>query len=318
MEKTYEANDEIQIDLLELLEALRRRIWLIILALVLGAGAGVLYTKVLMTPVYTSTAMVYVLSKETTLTSLADLQIGSQLTNDYRVVVTSRPVLEEVIDNLQLETDYVGLRGQLSLENPADTRILSISATDSDPQRAKAIVDEVAAVSSQYIADIMEMVPPKIIENGVVPVSPSAPSARRNGMLAGLLAAMAVCGVICLRVILNDTIRTEDDVERYLGLTVLASIPREDAETGKGTYEKYGHYGPYGSQEDSAEAGKKREDSDELRQQAEAAAGKELSSEAGEHPANNVKQEHTVRERKSRRRQPRAGEAREEGRGKES
>lgn len=94
-----------------------------------------------MTPVYTSTAMVYVLSKETTLTSLADLQIGSQLTNDYRVVVTSRPVLEEVIDNLQLETDYVGLRGQLSLENPADTRILSISATDSDPQRAKAIVD---------------------------------------------------------------------------------------------------------------------------------------------------------------------------------
>ncbi len=144
MEKTYEANDEIQIDLLELLEALRRRIWLIILALVLGAGAGVLYTKMLMTPVYTSTAMVYVLSKETTLTSLADLQIGSQLTNDYRVVVTSRPVLEEVIDNLQLETDYVGLRGQLSLENPADTRILSISATDSDPQRAKAIVDEVA------------------------------------------------------------------------------------------------------------------------------------------------------------------------------
>ena len=140
MEKTYEANNEIQIDLLELLEALRRRIWLIILALVLGAGAGVLYTKVLMTPVYTSTAMVYVLSKETTLTSLADLQIGSQLTNDYRVVVTSRPVLEEVIDNLQLETDYVGLRGQLSLENPADTRILSISATDSDPQRAKAIV----------------------------------------------------------------------------------------------------------------------------------------------------------------------------------
>ena len=170
MEKTYEANDEIQIDLLELLEALRRRIWLIILALVLGAGAGVLYTKVLMTPVYTSTAMVYVLSKETTLTSLADLQIGSQLTNDYRVVVTSRPVLEEVIDNLQLETDYVGLRGQLSLENPADTRILSISATDSDPQRAKAIVDEVAAVSSQYIADIMEMVPPKLIEEGEVPV----------------------------------------------------------------------------------------------------------------------------------------------------
>ena len=313
MEKTYEANDEIQIDLLELLEALRRRIWLILLALVLGAGAGVAYTKVVMTPVYTSTAMVYVLSKETTLTSLADLQIGSQLTNDYRVVVTSRPVLEEVIDNLQLETDYVGLRGQLSLDNPSDTRILSISATDSDPQRAKAIVDEVAQVSSQYIADIMEMVPPKIIESGVVPEAPSAPSARRNGMLAGMLAAMAVCGVICLKVILNDTIRSEDDVERYLGLTVLASIPKEDAETGKGTYEKYGHYGPA---EEALQGENERKKGSEA--SAEAAAGREASGTGDELQASNVKHEHTARERKSRRRQSRAGETREEGRGKES
>ena len=317
MEKTYEENDEIQIDLLELLEALRRRIWLILLALVLGGGVGVAYTKLVMTPIYSSTAMVYMLSKETTLTSLADLQIGSQLTNDYRVMVTSRPVLQEVIDNLGLDTDYIGLRGQLSLDNPADTRILSITVADPDPARAKAIVDEVARVSSNYIADIMEMVPPKIIEDGVVPESPSSPSARRNGAVCALLFGMAVCGVICLRVILNDTIRSEEDVQRYLGLTVLAAIPREDEEGDKGKYGRYGHYGP---QEDSPQAeppANQGANTQEQRESREQRKGREQEPQEGRE-----QERREGRERKSRRRQPRPGETKgemksEEGRGKE-
>lgn len=317
MEKTYEENDEIQIDLLELLEALRRRIWLILLALVLGGGVGVAYTKLVMTPIYSSTAMVYMLSKETTLTSLADLQIGSQLTNDYRVMVTSRPVLQEVIDNLGLDTDYTGLRGQLSLDNPADTRILSITAADPDPARAKAIVDEVARVSSNYIADIMEMVPPKIIEDGVVPESPSSPSVRRNGAVCALLFGMAVCGVICLRVILNDTIRSEEDVQRYLGLTVLAAIPREDEEGDKGKYGRYGHYGP---QEDSPQAeppANQGANTQEQRESREQRKGREQEPQEGRE-----QERREGRERKSRRRQPRTNEGKdemksEEGRGKE-
>ena len=292
MEKQYEENDEIQIDLLELLEALRRRIWLILLALVLGGGAGVAYTKLVITPLYTSTAMVYVLSKETTLTSLADLQIGSQLTNDYRVVVTSRPVLEEVIENLGLEMGYGELKGRITLENPSNTRILSISAEDPDPDRAKAIVDEVAKVSSQYIGDIMEMVPPKIIEEGVVPTNPSSPNVRRNGAACAMVFAFAVCGVICLRVILNDTIRSEDDVQRYLGMTVLASVPREHAENGKGTYGRY---------ESSGQNEKEEQGEEQSREQAGDSQG-----------------DQTQRERKSRRRQRRPGEMKtEEGREKE-
>ena len=99
MNKKYEDDDEIQIDLLEILYAFRHRIWLILLAVLLGGLAAGIYTRTMITPTYTSTSMMYVISKETTLTSLADLQIGSQLTNDYRVVITSRPVLLEVIDN---------------------------------------------------------------------------------------------------------------------------------------------------------------------------------------------------------------------------
>ena len=225
MEKKFEDDDEIEIDLLELFYALRHRWWAILLALVIGAGAAGVYTKKLIAPHYQSTSMVYVLSKETTLASLADLQIGSQLTKDYSVIIKSRPVLQEVIDkqNLDLTTDELG--AMITIDNPKDTRILSITVEDIEPMRAKAIVDEVTKSASNYLGDIMEMVPPKVIEDGVVAVKPSSPSVKKNAAVGGLGLAVLVCGLICLKTVLDDTIKSEEDIEKYLGLSVLAVIP---------------------------------------------------------------------------------------------
>ena len=150
MEKKFDDNDEIQIDLLELAYALKKKLWLIILGLIVGAFGAGLYSKILLTPIYKSTAMVYVLSKETTLTSLADLQIGSQLTKDYSVLVTSRPVLEQVIEKQQLDMRVDELERMISIGNPTDTRVLTITISDTDPIRAQALAEEVAKTSSDY------------------------------------------------------------------------------------------------------------------------------------------------------------------------
>ena len=96
-------NEEMEIDLLQLFEALKKKIWVILAAMIIGGGLAGAYSKFVITPQYSSTAMMYILSKETTLTSLADLQIGSQLTKDYKILVTSRPVLEGVIETLGLD-----------------------------------------------------------------------------------------------------------------------------------------------------------------------------------------------------------------------
>lgn len=223
-------NDEIEIDILELLAALKKRLWLIILAILIGGGGAMAYSKLVLTPQYTSTAMLYVLSKETTLTSLADLQIGSQLTKDYRIIITSRPVLQNVIDSLKLDMDYQILRDKLTIENPAESRILTITVKDPDPQLAKMIVDEVSYTASDYIGDIMEMVPPKMIEDGEVVSVPVSPNNRRNALLGAVAGAALVCGLTFLEVILNDTVRTDEDVSKYLGLTVLASVPERAGE----------------------------------------------------------------------------------------
>lgn len=224
MGKQYD-DDEVEIDLRAIFLELKKKLWMILAAVVAGGCIGGLYSAVVLTPTYTSTSMMYVLSKETTLTSLADLQMGSQLTLDYTVLVTSRPVVETVIDELGLDVTYEALCNQIAIENPSDTRILKISVENEDPVMAKTIVDEITDTASAYIGTLMEMVPPKIVEYGQVPVHSNGPSVKRNAVLGGVAGAVFVCAVVAVLVVMNDTIQTEEDVERYLGLSTLAVVP---------------------------------------------------------------------------------------------
>ena len=221
-------NEDIEIDLLELFFMLKRRFWLLVLSAVLGGALCGAYTYFLIAPKYSSTAMLYILSKETTLTSLADLQIGSQLTKDYKIIISSRPVLQKVINTLDLKIDYKELKKKLTVDNPNDTRILSLSIVDEDPAMAKKIVDEVANTASDYIGDLMEMVPPKLIEDGEVPIHKTSPHTVLNAVIGAVLAVVIVVGVTVLQVIFDESIKTEDDIARYLDITVLAVLPDTD------------------------------------------------------------------------------------------
>lgn len=230
----YDEGDEIEIDLLELLYALKKKALVILAVMLLGGCISCAFTKFLMTPVYTSTASMLVLTKETTLASLADLQMGSQLTNDYEVLITSRPVLEDVINHLGLDMEYEELEKLITISNPSDTRILEISVEYFDPRMAMNIVNELSSVASAFIGDKMEVVPPKMIEEGVMPTEKTSPSMEKNALIGLLLGLLLSAGVICVMTIMDDTIKTEEDVAKYLGLSTLASIPdRKDYITGK-------------------------------------------------------------------------------------
>ena len=159
------------------------------------------------------------------MTSIADLQLGTELAHDYEILIKSTPVLEEVIDNLGLNMDKDILKKSITVENPTDTRILNISVTNTEPAAAKEIVDQVAQVSSEFVGDKMEVVPPKIIEEGEIPETKTAPSVTRNTLL-GLMAGIVVsAGLVVVLAVMNDTIKSEDDITRYLGISTLASVP---------------------------------------------------------------------------------------------
>lgn len=224
---------EEEIDLVWLAYALLRRIWLILAAAVLTACLVAGYTFLRIEPTYSSTSTMLVLTKETTLTSLTDLQIGSQLTKDYSVLITSRPVLEQVIENLELKMNYQSLKGKIAVDNPEDTRLLFITVTMNNAQQAKAVVDELSVVSSEFIGDKMEVTPPKIVEEGEIG-SKTGPSITKNAMMGFIIGAFLVCVVIIVLELLNDTIQKEEDIERYLGIPTLAVIPEKTNAQKKG------------------------------------------------------------------------------------
>ena len=205
-------DDEIEIDLREIAGLLLRKLKILILFLILGGLIAGSVTRFLITPQYTGTSMIFILTKTTSVTSLADIQLGSELTTDFVMLATSRPTLERVIDELDLTEEPKDLQEMITVSNPADTRILQIDVSNPDPQLAADISNALADATADAVADIMSTDRPSIVEEAVVPEAPSSPSLMKNAMLgamAGLFLAMAI---VILRFLMDDTIKTEDDV----------------------------------------------------------------------------------------------------------
>lgn len=222
---TSQGNDLNTINLIELFYVLKQRIWIIILAGILGAITLGLFTSLVMKPVFTSSTMLYVVNKTATLPSLSDLQLGTQLTKDYKVLVTSRPVTMKVIKDLGLNMTHQQIVKKIKVINPADTRILTISVEDADPYMAKSIADKVAEVASDRMAEIMDSAPPNIVEEAYLPLEKTRPSVPKNVVLGGLTGCFLAGLIILMLFYLNDTIKTPEDVEKYLGLNTLSAIP---------------------------------------------------------------------------------------------
>ena len=219
--------EEDEIDLTQVFANLKKHWLLLVMAVIIGGVLTWAGSRFLITPQYESTATMFILTKETTLTSLADLQIGSQLTNDYKVVVTSRTVLQKTLEDLHLGDIYTykDLKTKLVVNNPQNTRILEITALDASPERARDIANTVAKNSADYIADTMEITPPKIIETGEAADQKTTPKNGKNALIGAVIALCLAIAYVVIVTILNDSVTTVDDVEKYLGLTVLASLP---------------------------------------------------------------------------------------------
>ena len=230
MEKNYDVKDELEIDLKSLFFELLNNWIMIVVSTILVAAIMFCYSKFMITPQYQSTSELYVLSSSTSITSLADIQVGTYMTRDYVVVVTGRPVLEQVIKNLDLNMSYRTLRGKIRVNNPDDTRIIQMTITDADPNRAKLIADEMAEVSSAFIAEKMDQDAPSIISYGYADGGAVSPSVSRNTMLGAIIGAVIAVAIVVISHLLNDTIMTAEDAERKLGLNVLGTLPLEEEE----------------------------------------------------------------------------------------
>lgn len=230
MEKHYE-DDEIEIDLKELFFEILNNWVMIVISTILVALIAFCISKFIMVPQYTSTSQLYVFTKSTSITNLTDLQTSTNLTNDYKVVVTGRPVLEQVIENLKLEDEtYGSLSGRVAVNNPSNSRILEITVTDPDPAMAKKIADEIADVSGAFISEKMDQDAPSVLQYGYVATSAVSPNTMMNTVLGAAIGAFLAIAIVIISYLMNDTIMTAEDIERKLGMHVLGTLPLEETE----------------------------------------------------------------------------------------
>ncbi len=228
-------DDIIEINLGELFGVLLSRAFLIISAGIFFALSGLFLSKFVLHPVYDSTTKIYILNKEENQTvTYSDVQISTQLTQDYAELIKSRYVLEEVIQRLNLaDTDYEDLSHVLRVDTPSDTRIVAITARDEDPLMAMRIANCIREVASEHIANVMDIDAINVAETANVPTKKSGPSVARWTVIAGFLGAVVIAFFVILEYLLDDTIKSNDDVERYLGLSTLALVPLTTEETDK-------------------------------------------------------------------------------------
>ena len=214
-----------EIDLLEIVKLIWNKIIFVIIGLALGMAIAFVITKFFITPQYTATSTIYIFSKTTSITSLTDLQLGSQLAKDFEIISSTRDVVESVISDMGLNTSYENLVGRISVENPTSSHMLTITVRDDDPIRAADISNAVADKLREQIADIMNTDKPSTVQRATAPKTQSSPSVKKNAMLGAMLGAMLVVAFILGSYFMDDTIKTEDDVQKYLNVKTLASIP---------------------------------------------------------------------------------------------
>jgi len=219
---------EEEIDLMEVVRLLLHHLWLIVLAFVVGATVVALCIRVFVTPKYTARSTIYVFSTAED-TTTATLNISNAMTKDFQILATTRSTINMAIEQLGLNTSYNELmrENDIQVVNPTGSHMLRIEVENRDPVMAANISNALANVLREQIADVMNTEKPSFVEMAVVPTAPSSPRTLRAAILAGAALAIVAAAFVLIRYFMNDTITTEDDVNRYLGLTILAAIPLE-------------------------------------------------------------------------------------------
>ena len=249
-----EKQDDLEIDIKQLLEAIVKKSWIIAIVSIVCMLASFLCTFLLITPKYEATAKFYVnnnsISVGNTSVSLSsgDLTTSRNLVDSYIVILKTRETLNDVIDYAEVSRTYEQLEKMISADAVDNTEIFKVIVTSTNPSEAEKIANAIAYILPKRISTIIEGTSAKVVEAAVIPVKPSSPSYAKNTIIGFLLGLVVMVAIVALREIFDTTIRTEEDIAQSCACPVLTSVP-DMTVSGKG-----GHY--YGYGEKQQETGK--------------------------------------------------------------
>ena len=220
--------EKIEIDVLQLVKVLWKRKWIIVLAALVAGVVSFAYSSFVIKPQYTSTTRIYVVNRnqaDKPGLSNQDLQAGAYLVKDYREIILSQDVLEKVVTDQKLTIDAKTLGKKVSVNVPTDTRIVSISVRDGNPEEASRIANALREVAAQKIISITRVSDVTTLDEARPATSPSSPNIRRNTMMSVIVVTGLVILVVLLVEVLDDRVKRPEDIEEVMQLSLLGVVP---------------------------------------------------------------------------------------------
>lgn len=221
----------IEIDVFQLFKTLwQRKLMILLVALVTSVGAFA-YSTFIVKPEYTSTTRIYVVNRnqgdKPGLTN-QDLQAGTYLVKDYREIILSQDPLEKVATNLKLDMPAKTLASKVQVAVPADTRIVSISVKDKQPEEASRIANSLREVAAEKIVAVTRVSDVTTLEEARPATTPSSPNVRRNSLFGFLGGAVVTVIAVLLIELLDTRVKRPEDVEDVLKIPLLGLVPDFD------------------------------------------------------------------------------------------
>lgn len=218
----------IEIDVLSLLRTIWRKKFLILLTAILTTGLAFAYSAFLVTPQYDSTTRLYVVNQSSdngAIITTQDLQAGSFLVKDYKEIILSQDVLKNVTTTLGLTG---GIKDKITVTIPTDTRILSISVRDSDPNQAATIANTLRDEAAKKIIEVTKVSDVTTLEAALPAENPSTPQTKRNLVSGFIVGAFLATALVLVLEVLDDRVKRPQDIEEGLGMTLLGVVPHAE------------------------------------------------------------------------------------------
>ena len=220
------SDDTTEIDLVDLFYYYLSKWPYILMGLLVGAVIAGCYTFFMITPKYTATSKLYMVSSSNdSVVDLTDLNIGTSLSSDYAELLKVRPILEGIIEEEHLDYTYEELSDMINLTAVGDTRILVAEVESTSPKEAMTIANALADKAESEIPRLMSTSKPNIAEYAIQPDKKSSPSLMKNTLIGALLGMLILLAIFTVPYLMNDTINSSDDVEKLFGALPLTVIP---------------------------------------------------------------------------------------------
>jgi capsular polysaccharide biosynthesis protein len=237
-----EAFMEETISLKDIARTLRKRLTLIALIAAIAVAVSGIISYFILTPVYDASTQMLVNQKTSEQPTLDPNQIRSnvEMINTYKQIIQSPAILDIVVKDLDLQLSTDTLKSKISVSNEQNSQVFNLSVQDEDPAQAVKLANAISETFSTKVTKIMKVDNVEILSPAVLKDNPSPikPKPLLNIAIALVVGLMAGIGIAFLLEYLDNTIKTEEDIQNILGLPVLGAIPKISVDDEKSPFSK--------------------------------------------------------------------------------